>query len=142
MYKLYEIDRKRIAEQMSRLHKGKVISLEQRARLSLAMLGKKNKPRSEDHSRKLGLAHKGIPCPEHVKAAVKKAATGRIKSADEIAKIKNALTGRIFTENSKTLMSMQSKGRCWVSRDGVSKRIKREELNFYLALRFKLGRGN
>ena len=139
-YKLYEADRRRLASQMSRLHAGKTISIEQRQKTSTFHKGRKLPPRSVEHSRKLGEAHRGIPCPEHVKLAVARAATGRVKSQDERDKISIAHKGRIFSQEAKDKMSTQSRGRCWVSLEGTSKRVKRDELEEYLKIGFKLGR--
>jgi hypothetical protein len=139
-YKLYEADRRRLALQMSHLHAGKTISAEQRQKASAFHKGRKQPPRTVEHSRKLGEAHKGIPCPEHVKQAVARAATGRVKSQEERAKISTAHKGRTFSQETKDKMSAQSHGRCWVSLEGVSKRVKRDELETYLTNGFTLGR--
>lgn len=139
-YELYETDRRRLAKQMSELHKGKTISVEHKRKISEFHKGRKQPPRSAEHLRKLGLAHKGIPCPEHVKLAVIRAATGRVKSEEERAKISAAHKGRVFSQETKDKMSAQSQGRCWVSLEGRSKRVKLDELETYLANGFKLGR--
>jgi hypothetical protein len=139
-YKLYEADRRRVAVMLSLVHKGKTLSDEHKARISQFHKGRKQPSRAAEHSQKLGEAHRGIPCPQHVKDAVARAATGRIKSEEERAKISAAQKGKVVAPNARALMSVSSKGRVWVHNEEKTKRVKQDELELYLANGFSLGR--
>lgn len=138
---LYEADRKRIAEMLSTIHKGKTITSAHREAARKFHLGRKQPNRVLTDEGRIRLGHrKGIPCPDHVREAVIKANTGRIKSQEEKNKIGTAHKGKVMTDESRVLMSQKSGGRKWVHKDNVSKRVKIDEIPIYMQQGFSLGR--
>lgn len=77
---------------------GWIPTAETRARISVAMAGKKRAPSSEEKRRKIGIAHKGMKRSAETRAKISAAAKGRKLSPEHIAAIVAAHKGKPITE--------------------------------------------
>ena len=73
---------------------GRRLSEETRRKMSLARTGKKRKPRSEEHARKIGLANKGRKATEEEKRNNRLAQIGKVLSEEHKKKIAAANKGK------------------------------------------------
>lgn len=86
-------------KKLSDINKGRKVSEETKAKLSKANKGK-TRTFSEEHIKNLKAAYVYRECSEETREKIRAKATGRVKSAEAIAKFSAAMTGRELWENS------------------------------------------
>jgi hypothetical protein len=68
-------------------------------------------PKSEEHKRKIGLAHKGRIVSEEQKEKQSQTMTGRKKTQEQIEKQRNSMFGKKHSEETKVKISLSNKGK-------------------------------
>lgn len=87
------------------------LSQEHKAKLSLAIKGKKLPPRSKEQIRKHAESLRGFKHSEETKRKMSESRIGRKASEEHKKSISTALTGKKFTEERKRNIGAKSKGR-------------------------------
>lgn len=112
---LSEDDKQRWRERTSKIHKGKIISDEQRKKQSYAMQGKipvnKGVPHSTETKQRMKKAWETRePITEETRRRMSIASGGRIHSSETKEKIGVANSQRVWKEESKIKISLKNKG--------------------------------
>ena len=133
---LYGWLRNKHAEATSKLHKGKIVSAETRAKLSVANKGKPRPPISAETRAKLSVANKGKSFSETHRNNIRIANTGKKlsketrdkirnasqnKSPETIDKIRAASTGRVVSTETRAKLSAARKLRAPASAEQRAK---------------------
>ena len=83
-----------IIKAIKKANTGRKLSEEHRRKMSLSRTGKKRKPRSEEHARKIGLANKGRKASEEERRNNSLAQSGKTLSNEHRQKIGSANKGK------------------------------------------------
>ncbi len=118
--KLYGWLRNKHAEATSKLHKGKIVSAETRAKLSVANKGKPRPPISAETRAKLSVAKKGKSFSETHRNNIRIANTGKKRSAASTGR-SAASTGRVVSTETRAKLSAARKLRAPASAEQRAK---------------------
>lgn len=105
---IYEVFKKQISEEISKVNKNKIVTQETRNKCSESLKGRKHSVERKEINRQ---SHLGKTMPDEVKEKISKALTGRKKPKGHGDKIAEINRNRIFTEEHRKNISNALKGK-------------------------------
>lgn len=96
---------------MSKIRKGKPLSVEHRKKLSMAKLGKRLPPFTEEHKAKIGAAKRGQCHSDQTKARISEAKMGQLHTQETKEQIAETMRMHVRTEEHKKNISAALKGK-------------------------------